>query len=603
MRRAAIPLTILLLATLPRCSYLIEMRAAPTAERPEGGDSIFYDRIAAGEPRPARAYFHSPLYGWLVSGVYHVVGRNLTAVRLLQHLFGVLTALLIYLCTLELTGRRLAAALAGGLQALLVSHVFYEGHLLVASTLSLCVALVLFLLTRRRGALAPPLLGLAIGVAALGRPTALILLPLVCLWLWRFGEGARRRGAALVVAGSLAAIFPVTLRNYLVEGDLVPVTSNFGLNLYIGNNPAARGSYNLPEGMWFRPGEPRADFRGAAVARRELGRGATSAQISSWWARRALRFMAQDPLAVVKLTGRKAALLVSSYEHPQLVNLAGYSEVCPTLALLPPAGLLIAPGLLGLGLLLAEGGRRRLFALLALAYGAVFLLFFVEGRYRATWLVLLAPAAGYGLARVLDLFRQWSGRRAAPLLGGLALAAALVFLVPVERIGPAVQYSVFGRALAQQGKAEAALRWYRRAIALRPGDPLILEGLGIAQSAVGRHGDALRSLEEAARLWPESGHVLNNLALVQQRLGRLDLAERTLWRAIEREPALAEAYANLGGVLEEQGQTARAREAYDAALRLAPRGAGWIPLVQNRLARLRDPGHRSPPNSPGPPEQ
>ena len=58
-------------------------------------------------------------------------------------------------------------------------------------------------------------------------------------------------------------IAPVTLRNYIVGHDVVLMTSNGGLNLYIGNNENADGVYNPvtelrmvgadPESDWTKP--------------------------------------------------------------------------------------------------------------------------------------------------------------------------------------------------------------------------------------------------------------------------------------------------------------------------------------------------------------
>ena len=58
---------------------------SPTFDAPEGGDSILYDRLAQGEPEPPRAYFHSPLYIWLLTGIYALFGRDLLIARVVHH--------------------------------------------------------------------------------------------------------------------------------------------------------------------------------------------------------------------------------------------------------------------------------------------------------------------------------------------------------------------------------------------------------------------------------------------------------------------------------------------------------------------------------------
>jgi hypothetical protein len=125
-----LPLAIFVLALLPRGVQLAQLRAnAPTFTAPEGGDSIFYDRVASGASVPPRAYFHSPLYRWFVSGSYRLFGRDLLALRLLQLLIGALGAALAALLARRLFSSELCAAIAGGLVAICGPLIFYEAIL------------------------------------------------------------------------------------------------------------------------------------------------------------------------------------------------------------------------------------------------------------------------------------------------------------------------------------------------------------------------------------------------------------------------------------------------------------------------------------------
>ena len=46
--------------------------------------------------------------------------------------------------------------------------------------------------------------------------------------------------------GAGLAVFPVTLRNYVIGDDLVLVSAQGGANFYIGNGPDARGTRRKP---------------------------------------------------------------------------------------------------------------------------------------------------------------------------------------------------------------------------------------------------------------------------------------------------------------------------------------------------------------------
>ena len=177
---------IFILALIPRGVQLVQLRAAsPTFEAPEGGDSIFYDRVARGDEVQKRAYFHSPLYRWFVSGCYSVFGRDLLALRVVQGLLGALAAALVVLLARRLFTSELLAALAGALYAICAPLVFYEGQLLPAALLpALMVATALGVLSwaERRTALAGTLAGALLALCALTRPTALLWLPALLLW-------------------------------------------------------------------------------------------------------------------------------------------------------------------------------------------------------------------------------------------------------------------------------------------------------------------------------------------------------------------------------------------------------------------------------------
>lgn len=592
-RRLLLPAVVFVVALVPRASFLAELRSSsPTYERPEGGDSIFFDRVASGEPAPRRAYFHSPLYRWFLSGIYAVAGRQLTVVRALQHLLGAATAVLVFLLTLQLFQRRGLAALAGLLFAVQGPPLFYEGQLLVDAILPFCVVLAGYAAVRhfqRPDAPLPALaLGLAIGLGALGRPTLLIWVPIVLVWSLFRDAPRRLLPPALVCLGLVLVILPVTVRNFAVERDLVLITSNGGLNLYIGNNPNAKGTYNLPGGLWFRPGDPADDFMGVGAVRTALGREPRSSEISSWWARRALAHIWLEPWPALGLMARKLALLISNNEHPQLYNYYVYAEICPTLALLPTAGWLIAPALVGLvGCLWLCRGERRLYALLATAYGACFLCFFVEGRYRAAWLPLLAPLAAWAVFALADALRQRERDRIRALCVGAAVAVLACFALPADRASPSPQYQFFGQARMQQGQLPRALAWYRKAVAAAPDDPRAHEGLGIALSRTGQDRAAHAALTRAVQLWPSSGHIQNNLGLVCRRLGRESEAEAAFRRAIRLAPELAEAYANLGSLLEQRGQRERAAELYRSALLLAPGRTPWAASVRRMLEGIK----------------
>ncbi len=598
---------VFVLALVPRAIFLGELSAfSPTFDSPEGGDSVFYDRVASGEPAPARAYFHSPLYRWFLSGIYELCGRDLLAVRMAQHLLGAVAAVLVFAVALQLFRRLSVAVVAGLVSGWLGPVIFYEGQLLVDGLGALLVTAALCAIVaaaRTRSAEAIALGGIALGVAALGRAVVLVWLPIVALWIaswagsWRFRAG--RVGVLLAALGLVIA--PVALRNYLVEGDLVLITANGGLNLYVGNNPDASGSYTLPEGLWFRPGDPLDDFAGRKVAAHALGRDLSSSELSRWWAARAVRFAADEPAKVAGLALEKLRILANDYEYPQLYNYYAYRDVAPMLSRLPTASFALAPGLVGLGWLgLGRSGKtRRLVVLLTLVYGLAFVPFFVVGRYRAAWLALLAPFAGWVLVSIVRALRARRYRPAIALLGATGALLVLTSLPLGAHPTPALQYLEFARAASRAEDWPQTVRWAERATEAGPDRPESWAELGRALRNAAERDRADRVLSSAAERFPEAAEVLRELAATRLEQGRAASASRLLERAIAAHPGDAASWELLGRSLEERGCGERAAQAYRAALALVGERSDAAGRLRQRIGDLergRAAGERSAPD-------
>jgi 4-amino-4-deoxy-L-arabinose transferase-like glycosyltransferase len=98
------------------------------------------------------------------------------------------------------------------------------------------------------------LAGLATGVWILFRGEALGAAVLIALWMWRKKDGSLRN-AAVYLAAALLVLLPWTLRNTIVFERFVPLTTNFWLNAWRGNNESTTGGAFKAEGgsNWLTP--------------------------------------------------------------------------------------------------------------------------------------------------------------------------------------------------------------------------------------------------------------------------------------------------------------------------------------------------------------
>ena len=306
------PCVIFALAFVLRLVYVLQIRYTPFFQT-LGLDAKYYDRwareIAEGRA-PSEAYFMTPLYPYFLATIYRLFGRDLLLVRLIQAGLGSLSAVLVFYLGTDVFDRRVGI-LAGLVTATYGALIFYDGSILLTPLLVLLNLLSLFLLVRADITGKPvvyAMAGLSLGFAAVGRAAVLAFIPVALVWVWlgsgmgakdgsreggavgervdgkrpktvpkahprKSGAGrstgrvrAGARAAALVLLGVLVVIVPVTVRNYVVARDFVIVTSNGGLNFYIGNSEIASGSYVRPEGL-----DIVEDADGERIAEEDLG--------------------------------------------------------------------------------------------------------------------------------------------------------------------------------------------------------------------------------------------------------------------------------------------------------------------------------------------
>ena len=140
--------------------------------------------------------------------------------------------------------------------------------------------------------------GLLWGFAALLNPTLCVLLPLLLAWIIAF---RRRAGLSVLYPASKAvlllvlSILPWTARNYFALDGLVLVKSNFGLELWLGNNS------QVPSDDVYAPQlHPMNNFRELLPLVFAGEPGYMRAKESE-----ALRFMRQNPRTFFNLVGRR----------------------------------------------------------------------------------------------------------------------------------------------------------------------------------------------------------------------------------------------------------------------------------------------------------
>ena len=225
-----------------RMAAVLSLRAQPLS------DHACYNELALklyhGQQLGPTAYFPPGMVFWLLL-IYSIFGESLLAVQLVNALVGGLFVWLTYDVGRRVVGDR-AARLAALISAVFPSLVLYTTTLGYGPLLG-CVLLSAISLFLRRG---PPsghpwwyvaVIGVILGLACLVKPIGLVLPLVIGLCYWRRQTPVLRaaRNTAILVVSLSVVISPWAIRNYLVFGKYVPVTTSGGVAIWITNHPNA----------------------------------------------------------------------------------------------------------------------------------------------------------------------------------------------------------------------------------------------------------------------------------------------------------------------------------------------------------------------------
>jgi tetratricopeptide (TPR) repeat protein len=127
-----------------------------------------------------------------------------------------------------------------------------------------------------------------------------------------------------------------------------------------------------------------------------------------------------------------------------------------------------------------------------------------------------------------------------------------------------------GCQLAEQGRRDDSLAWFREAVALDPGHAGARLRLGIALAECGKRPEAIGHLRAAAAATPGDAQASYNLGVALAEEGRKGEAAEQFQEAIRREPAYAVAHYALGNLRGGERRSEEAVACYREAVRLKP---------------------------------
>jgi tetratricopeptide (TPR) repeat protein len=559
-------------AALLRIANLHALSSSPFFHRPIL-DGLFCDRWALGilaGQAPGSPFYQDPLYPYFLALLYRVFGHDYRVVYGAQLLLGLMVVALVADLARRLFGVRPALA-AGALAATYRPFIFYESQIEKTAVALALVTLWLWVSVRAlqgRSGSAAFASGMALGLACLTRGNLLVFVVLLPLF-FLFAPSRRLRGGAaaggrtlgaLALAGALAVLGPVAVRNSLLGGELLLTTTQIGQNLYAGNNPANRDGQNgTPPWVRTSPEFEEGDF--AAYAEQVRGRTLTRREVSMFYAGAAMRWAAEDPRSFLGLALRKAALYLSRIEVPDNQDIDFFGRYSPVLkANLPGFGAVFALGFAGMALFGRGSTARVGITAFFWVYALATVIFFVLSRFRVLSLPALLPFAGAFAVRFVEaLAAAARGEGAARAAKGaaLALAGLALTLAPVAGVARAVAGAQtlvnLGVQYYEEGDPEAAGKTFREALTIDPSHTSALRSLGVLAFKRGDAEEAFTFLQRVAEINPEDPVGRYYLGMLNEARGDLPRAVADYTVAARLWPGRGDIKEALARVLERQG--------------------------------------------------
>ncbi len=538
---------LLLFATLIRVVYLY-LYSRQSIWSDLVVDSLYHlnwaDSIAHGNLLGGETYFRAPFYIYVLALSRAMAPDSILLPRAIGSALGVVSVFVTYLLarrTFPGRGGERAGLVAGAMQAMYASVIFFEAELLVDFLFAFLLQLTVYRLligVERDTKSAYALAGIALGLACITRPTALALIPFFVFFVYRFGKGAktqsaranRNAGGALILALVTALVIaPVTIRNYVVGGDLTLVASSGGVNFFIGNNAESSAvSASLPEP--YGANWTLADMKG--LAERHEGRPLSPAEVSHSWTMRALDWITHHPVEFLGNYFKKLYIALGSREYSNNRSLPGVLRANPVLRYSPlNAALLLFLTVIGMWRLarIERTPAKLLAPVTAGLYVMVLAFFFINERFRLPALILLFPSAGCGLVTLwqlgVNMLKNNQHRKKTALSTGemksmtagiaiataFAILSALPFGRPVENFQGRDEY-LQANGYLNSGQLESAIKTFTELLRENPGYPRAALNLGVAYFLSAKADSARHYFQLELEHSPDNPEALTNLA-------------------------------------------------------------------------------------------
>jgi tetratricopeptide (TPR) repeat protein len=576
-------------AFIIRLVYLLQIKSNPFFNTPmvdELWNIQWAEDILSKSFWGTQIYFRGPLYPYLLALFLKITGSSYFWTRLIQMVISSATVSVTYLLGRRFFSERVAR-LGSIFLAIYGTIILYDAMFLIPVIFVFLNMLGLYLLARHRdnpGLPAYFVIGIIFGLSAIARPNILFVVPFLAIWIFvRFRRRIETRSNIILVLlfliGVGLPIAPVTIRNYVVADDFVLISSQGGINLYLGNNTSAEGMTMLMPEIDLDASVPWTKFIPVTTeyAEKQVGHPLKPSQASAFWADKAKTFIFEHPGQFLALTFKKLVYFFSGFENPDQHDIYDFRKYSSLLSVLVfdyglkfPYGLFAPLGLFGIGLCYRK--RREMAPLLIFFFGYIptVVLFLVTARHRLTIIPVMLLFAAYAIFYFYDKIKAGKiNREAVPLV----ILVVLLILSNHNFFELGLQNSAqihqnLALTYSRQEKYPEAINEYKLAIAEAPRVSALYFGLGTTYLNMERYDDAIQQLKTAVSIDPNYYDAFINLGASYEKTGDVARAEMNYRRAATLEPDNKQPYAHLGELYMSQEKLQQAAQNFQRVVQI-----------------------------------
>lgn len=542
-----------------------------------GEDVMYYKNwakaIVFGEGNSAESFSGMPLFPYYLAVLFRLTLGHWAAVNFFNLVLGSLNCVLVYVLAKKLFSIR--TALIAGLLAATNFILIYYDWLMMPITLLITLTLAILIALSGDGPVTKKnwfILGIFLGLASLGDGKFLVFTALMASYfIWRkfhFAVNKTLNAILPLALGLLLIIGGVTVRNRIVGGEWVFITSQSGLSLFVGNNPEATGAYEHPG--FLRPSHEGQDLDQRLFVEQTVGHPVSQKDVSNFYRQKAISFITTQPLDYLKLLGKKLDLFAGDHEQSQAIDLILQRDYKRMLDW-NSYRLIFPLAVLGIFVCLLKKKNTSLAIMMVAAQLIFSLIYFVTTRHRASILPVMLIFEAYSLNWLAEKihFRQYRVLAA-------SLLSILVFLLcaPPRSIDAQtfafLNYSKAGSAYDAKKDYQKASQAYLAALNLQPHDANNLYNLGTAYVNLKEYAKAEALFLKALQITPFNVDVLFNLGYVYEQTGESEKALKTYSQVLGYAPDSLDAHFRIANLYQGKGQCNEAKPHFDAIIRINP---------------------------------